>query len=157
MPSAVDPTNWPSTEFVPRPARSRTGWDEEEGNLPLESTWVSEERWRDDIALEMWVEVEPAKVTVRLGGSLDDCTVPRLRSLLQELLAAGSAEVVVAAEGVRFGHGTESTLAGLMALFASLGVTLSRDDGATWRRSVDRLRSIAPIGQDGTKGTVGSE
>jgi hypothetical protein len=45
--------------------------------------------WRDDVALEMWIDESSAPVVIRLAGTLDDSTGANLDRVVDECLAEG--------------------------------------------------------------------
>ena len=46
--------------------------------------------WRDDVALEMWIDVSSDPVVVRLAGDLEDSTGANLIGVVMECMAQGS-------------------------------------------------------------------
>jgi hypothetical protein len=45
--------------------------------------------WRDDVALEMWIDESSAPVVIRLAGTLDESTGANLDRVVDECLAKG--------------------------------------------------------------------
>ena len=56
--------------------------------------------WNDDVALELWVDVEQVPVLVRLTGTLDEATGPSLLSVVGDLLHQGVRHIELRTDGL---------------------------------------------------------
>jgi hypothetical protein len=57
--------------------------------------------WRDDVALEMWIDVSSTLVSIRLAGTLDEVTGANLDRLVDECLADGKSQFELDARSLR--------------------------------------------------------
>ncbi len=57
--------------------------------------------WRDDVALEMWIDESSTPVAVRLAGTLDESTGANLDRVFDECLAEGKFRFDLDARAVR--------------------------------------------------------
>lgn len=60
--------------------------------------------WKDDVALEMWIDVKPAAVTIKLEGALDEATGANLMGVVDSCLDEGVADFELDTRGLRIGH-----------------------------------------------------
>ena len=67
-------------------ARSR---DEAHHRLSLAFVREPDRAWRDDVALEMWIDESSTPVVIRLAGTLDESTGANLDRVVDECLAKG--------------------------------------------------------------------
>jgi hypothetical protein len=51
--------------------------------------WELDGAWRDDVALEMWIDVSADPVRIRLAGVLDESTGANLLTVIDECVAEG--------------------------------------------------------------------
>lgn len=56
--------------------------------------------WHDDVALELWVDMEPRPVLICLTGTLDEATGPSLLSVVEDLLHQGVREIELRIDGL---------------------------------------------------------
>ena len=49
--------------------------------------------WRDDVALEMWIDVTSEPVSIRLAGVLDESTGANLFDVVADCMAQGRARL----------------------------------------------------------------
>ncbi len=58
------------------------------------SRWEHEvdQVWRDDVALEMWIDVSKVPARVRLAGDLDESTGANLFGVVMECMAQGNVD-----------------------------------------------------------------
>ena len=57
--------------------------------------------WRDDVALEMWIDVSSVPAVVRLAGDLKDSTGANLIGVVMECMAQGSLDFDFDISGLR--------------------------------------------------------
>lgn len=74
---------------VPRPSRCH------EPAATSEVRLAADGAWRDDVALEMWVDVTSDVVTVRLEGTLDGSTGANLTEVVRGCQAEGKCDFVL--------------------------------------------------------------
>lgn len=68
--------------------------------------------WREDVALEVWIDIEHRPASIRLAGTLDGATTADLISVVEELMADGHRSFVLdtRALSVRGQDGTDALL-----------------------------------------------
>ena len=60
------------------------------GHDPIRDLRLEVDRaWRDDVALEMWIDVTSNPVSIRLAGVLDESTGANLLSVVRDCVAQG--------------------------------------------------------------------
>ena len=69
--------------------------------------------WRDDVALEVWIDIEHRPASIRLAGTLDGATTVDLISVVEELMANGHRSFVLDTRGLsmRGQEGTDALIA----------------------------------------------
>jgi len=61
--------------------------------------------WRNDVALEIWVDGCGPSIAIRLSGTLDDATATNLPSLVGELIDEGGRQISLDTHGLRVTDG----------------------------------------------------
>jgi hypothetical protein len=63
------------------------------GHDPIRDLRLAVDRaWRDDVALEMWIDVSSEPVAIRLAGVLDESTGANLLAVVRDCVAQGRLE-----------------------------------------------------------------
>ena len=63
------------------------------GHDPIRDLRLAVDRaWRDDVALEMWIDVSSEPVAIRLAGVLDESTGANLLSVVRDCVDQGRLE-----------------------------------------------------------------
>ena len=57
--------------------------------------------WRDDVALELWVDAERSPVLLRLAGTLDESTSRSLLLVVGDLIDGGARHFELCSDGLR--------------------------------------------------------
>ena len=98
--------------------------------------------WMEDVALQIWVDVEHSPILIRLTGTLNQATAVNVVPVVGELIAAGGRDFELETPGLRVpdGGGTEA-LAGVQRLVRDSGGHFTWD--ATTLGSRDAARSQA--------------
>jgi hypothetical protein len=96
-----------------------------------EGSWHEERpAWRDDVALELWVDADRTPVRVRLAGTLNETTSHSLVSVVAETIEGGVRRLVIDTAGLRtvdpFG---EALLVVIEGMVARSGGTVSFEGG----------------------------
>ena len=63
--------------------------------------WEVDRAWRNDVALEMWIDVTCEPVVIRLAGVLDESTGANLLSVVKDCVAQGRLDFELDSRGVR--------------------------------------------------------
>ena len=66
----------------------RSQWDRRPPHVER-SIWESERAWRNDVALEIWIDVTVVPVAIRLEGVLDESTGANLVDVVSDCMSAG--------------------------------------------------------------------
>ncbi len=91
-------------------------------------TCPSQSGWRDDVALELWIDVGRRPATIRLAGTLDGTTAVNLVAVVAELIAEGIREFDLHTEALSVpGADGVGTLRELGLLVQRSGGCLTRD------------------------------
>jgi hypothetical protein len=66
--------------------------------------------WKDDVALEMWIERGPSMVWIRLEGTLDEATGTNLARVVDSCLAEGTVDVELDTARLRIERGGSTAM-----------------------------------------------
>jgi anti-anti-sigma regulatory factor len=81
--------------------------------------------WRDDVALEYWVDMEHVPILIRVAGTLDEATGPSLLSVVDDLLNQGVRHIGLETDQVHaLGPGGRAAIAAAASMAERRGGTL---------------------------------
>jgi hypothetical protein len=87
--------------LVDKPAAGPGGRSETGERSVSELRLTTDGAWRDDVALEMWIDVTAGCVAIRLAGVLDDSTGANLVGVVAECVAEGQVDVELGTSALR--------------------------------------------------------
>lgn len=107
--------------------------------------------WLDQVALEIWVDVERSPTVVTLAGTLDDHTAVNVRSVVSQLVAEGHRDLLVDVGGLAIAD--ES---GLDALFSIQAAARRSGGTVTWSFGPDHETGATLVSPPSRRELTGS-
>ena len=107
--------------------------------------------WKDDVALELWVDVERSHVRVQIAGMLDEATSPSLLEAIGELLDSGVRRIELVTDGLDTAEpgGSASLMAVEAMVERSGGVLRLLPPGTRMVRTANAASAGPTAGVDG--------